>query len=258
MPEDCDSALLSELAVSIKPLVQQYNSLTYIDCIQRLPDYRLIEREVKQKGRSCVAAVLYMLGQSYELLAVPMTPQDRFEDLHFLYNSTPLIDTVLRSMAEEASTLYQKLHGARPDFVRIQSVSNNPAFYSEMTEDHRKLYRLCRVLTVVADYRDLFQRDAFLMDHRRYRSVEERPSSCWSGPAIGANHGRVNRRMCRKKSLVKGQHISRQSLHHPPLPAHHILTAGVLSINLNGSDLNRHRKAVLPGIWSSGLSGRTW
>lgn len=174
VPEDFNMAMMTERASMIKQLVQQHNSLTYIAYTERLPDYRILQRDLKQRGLSpvYVAPVLWMLGQSYELLPVPISPEtDRFDEVHFLYNSAALIDTILRTMAEEVGVLYQKLNGAAADFTRIYSISKNSAFYYEMTDDHRKLYVQCKILTVITDYREMFQRDGHMMDPAK---VQER------------------------------------------------------------------------------------
>ncbi|PKL33621.1 MAG: hypothetical protein CVV45_06875 [Spirochaetae bacterium HGW-Spirochaetae-10] len=174
VPEDFNAAMMTESASTVKQLVQQHNSLTYIDYIERLPDYRIMQRDLKQRGLSpaYVAPVLWMLGQSYELLPVPISPEiDRFDDVHFMYNSGALIDSVLRTLAQDVGVLYQKLNGAAADFTRIHSISKNSAFYYEMTDDHRKLYVQCKILTVVTDYREMFQRDGHMMDPAK---VQER------------------------------------------------------------------------------------
>lgn len=106
VPEDFNAAMMKESASTVKQLAQQHNSLTGIHYIERLPDYRIMQRDLKQRGPlpACVAPVLWMLGQSYELLPVPISPgTDRLYDVHFLYNSPALIDAILRTPGSKSA-----------------------------------------------------------------------------------------------------------------------------------------------------------
>lgn len=174
VPEDFDASASGKSMDTIKQLVMQHNSLTYIGYVERLPNYRILQRELKQRGMSIanVAPLLWIMGHSYELLPIPMCPDEKsFEDVHFLYNSSSLIEAIMRKLARDVGQLYQKLNGVPASIPRIHSVSKNPAFYNEMSDDHKKLYMQCKLLTVLSDYRDMLQRDVGFMESTK---VQER------------------------------------------------------------------------------------
>lgn len=158
---------------SLRALVQQYNLLTYIDYEERLPDAATLKKDLRHRGlegASSVDVLLWILGHTYEVLPIPLTPEvTRFADLHFLANNKSVIESFSRSLLQDAGLLYHQLHGESATMGAMRQVGGSIAYYRDMTNDHRRLYMLCRALSVIQDYRDLFQRQPELMRQEMVR-----------------------------------------------------------------------------------------
>lgn len=175
IPDSLDVASVFAPESPLRALIQQYNLLTYIDYEERLPDAATLKRDLKQRGLEGAGTsdvLLWILGQTFEVLPVPLTPDTgRFADIHFLANNKSVIETFTRSLMQDAGLLYHQLVGETPTLGAMRQVGGSIAYYRDMSNDHRRLFVLCRAMAVIHDYQDLFLREPGLM---RQELVRER------------------------------------------------------------------------------------
>lgn len=157
---------------SLTEIIRDYNLLTYLDFDERLPDQLMIENSLNQRGITTphLSALLWVLGHSFEVLPVPMLPKiEDFNQLHYIVNNGTIIDSLMKSVFDNAASLYKSIHGKDPDLEKLKSISENPIYYSEMGDEHRELYILCRISTVLAHYDELRHSDLQFMSTERVK-----------------------------------------------------------------------------------------
>ena len=176
---------------SLTEVIRDYNLLTYLDFDERLPNQSMIENNLNQRGMTTphLSALLWVLGHSFEVLPVPMVPKvEEFNQLHYIVNNGTVIDALMKSVFDNAASFYKSIHGKDADLEKIKSISENPIYYSEMGDEHRKLYILCRISTVLAHYDELRHSDLQFMSAQR---VKERRQGAVSVLERHANRNRI-------------------------------------------------------------------
>ncbi|MBW7858739.1 MAG: hypothetical protein H3C43_10725 [Leptonema sp. (in: Bacteria)] len=178
---------------SLSEVIRDYNLLAYLDFDERLPDQSMIENNLNQRGITTphLSALLWVLGHSFEVLPVPMVPKvEEFNQLHYIVNNGTIIDALLRSVLDSAASFYKSIHGKDPNLEKIKSISENPIYYSEMGDEHRKLYIRCRISSVLAHYDELLHSDLQFMSGER---VKERRRGAVSVLERHANRNRTTK-----------------------------------------------------------------